>query len=89
MELKILKEEDDYLELMMMGEDLGFSTLVVEKALESKSVTFAATSYEHPLKGNPIIKIKAKDTHKELKKAIEGVKDELEKFEKELKKELK
>ncbi|MFH1257609.1 MAG: RpoL/Rpb11 RNA polymerase subunit family protein [Candidatus Micrarchaeota archaeon] len=89
MDVKTLKDEDEYLELMITGEDMGFANLVVEKLLESKSVTFAASSYEHPLKGNPIIKIKAKNPHKEMKKAVEKLKDELEKFEKELKKELK
>ena len=89
MEIKILKDEDEYLELMINADDVGFTNLVVEHLLESKGVNFAASSYEHPLRGNPIIKIKAKDPHKELKKALEGMKDTLEKFEKELKKELK
>ncbi|MFH0972155.1 MAG: RpoL/Rpb11 RNA polymerase subunit family protein [Candidatus Micrarchaeota archaeon] len=89
MEVKVLKDEDGYLEVMLMQEDLGFANLVVDRLLESRGVGFAASAYEHPLKGNPIIKVKAKDPHKELKKALEGVKEELEKFEKALKKELK
>jgi DNA-directed RNA polymerase subunit L len=89
MELKILKDEDDYLEIMLMNEDLGFANLIVEKLLSIKHVNFAAAQYEHPLKGNPIIKIKSKEPYKDLKKAIEGVREEFTELEKALKKELK
>lgn len=89
MEIKVIKDEDEQLELMLMDQDVGFTNLIVDKLVESKAVTFAASSYEHPLKRNPIIKIKAKDPHKELKKAITEVKDEIEEFQKVLKKELK
>lgn len=89
MEVKIIKDDDQYLEIMLMHEDLGFANLVVEELLKSKHVGFAASNYEHPLKGNPVIKIKAKEPRMELKHALKGVKDEIEKFEKALKKELK
>jgi DNA-directed RNA polymerase subunit L len=89
MEVKIIKEEDEYLELMLKDEDVGFSNLIVEKLIESKGVLFAASAYEHPLRGNPVIKIKAKSPKKELKGAIEAVKEDIEKFSKALKKELK
>lgn len=89
MEIKVLKDEDDYLEIMLMNEDAGFGNLIASKLLEAKSVTYAASSYEHPLKGNPIIKVKAKDTHKELKHALKAVVEDLEEFQKALKKELK
>ncbi|HLC48646.1 MAG TPA: DNA-directed RNA polymerase subunit L [Candidatus Norongarragalinales archaeon] len=89
MEIKVLKDEDNYLELMLMEQDVGFSNLIVSKLLETKSVTFAASSYEHPLKGNPILKIKAKSPHKELKHALKGVVEDVEEFQKALKKELK
>ncbi|MFH1751285.1 MAG: DNA-directed RNA polymerase subunit L [Candidatus Micrarchaeota archaeon] len=89
MELKTLKDEDGFLEIMITGEDAGFANLIVDRLLSSKAVTFAAASYEHPLKGNPILKIKAKDPHKELKSALKGVAGDLENFEKALKKELK
>ncbi len=89
MDIKVLKEEDNFLELMLVGEDVGFANVVVDRLAQSKGVTFAAAAYEHPLRGNPIIRLKAKAPHKELKKALESVKEDLEDFEKTLKKALK
>ncbi len=88
MEISVLKDEKEYAEIMFKEADVGFTNLIVEKLVQSKGVTFAASAYEHPLRGNPIVKIKAKDPYKELKKAAGEVKDEIEDFEKTLKKEL-
>ena len=74
---------------MLVGEDVGFTNLIAEKLLESKGVEFAASAYEHPLRGNPILRIKAKSPHKELKTALKEVISSLDDFEKALKKELK
>lgn len=86
MEVKILQDDSNRLDVMLKGEDLGLAKLVVEKLLESKSVTFAAADVEHPLIGNPIIRVQAKDPKKELEKAVDAVEKDFEKLEKQLQK---
>ena len=55
----------------------SLSNLVAERLLESKNVSFAAAVLDHPLKGNPLLTVRAKAPHKELAKAIEAVHEDL------------
>lgn len=77
---KVLQDDKDYLEAEFERQDVGFFSIVVEKLLESKSVSFAAAAYDHPIKGNTILKIKAKDAKKELHKALVETEFEFEQF---------
>jgi DNA-directed RNA polymerase subunit L len=77
LKIEVLNSEKDRFDVLLHGEDLGFANMIVEKLLESKSVSFAAAEYDHPIKGNPIIRVKAKDAKKELAKAVESVEKEL------------
>jgi len=84
--MRIINDDDENFEAVMTKEDLGIASIIVQKLLESKSVKFAAAAYDHPLKGNPVIRIKANDAKKELKKAIEAAKEEIAEFREALKK---
>ena len=86
MTVEVLKEDGDFLEVLLQGEDLGLANRIVEELLQNKSVSFAAAKLDHPIKGNPIITVKSKDAKKELSKAVasvakdlQGIKVELEK----------
>ncbi|MBI5228554.1 DNA-directed RNA polymerase subunit L [Candidatus Micrarchaeota archaeon] len=79
--MQMLSKEKDYLEIKLEGLDVGLANLIAEKLLASKSVTFAASAPDHPLTGNPILKIKGRGPEKGLKKALEKIKDELKEFE--------
>jgi len=76
LKIEVLKDEKDYLEVMLPGEDLGFANFIVEQLLKSGGV-FAAASVDHPIKGNPVIRIKGKDPKKSLSKAVDAAKKEL------------
>ncbi len=76
--LKVLADEKDYLEVLLEKEDVGFTNLLVEKLLKDKDVTFAASAYDHPLRGNPLLKVKGKNPRKHLKEAIREARKELE-----------
>ncbi len=77
---KVLQDDKDYFEAEFEKQDVGFFNLLVEKLLKSKGVSFAAAAYDHPLKGNAIVRVKAKDAKKELHKAFEETEFELEQF---------
>ncbi len=78
--IKIVADEKDYLELFLEGEDVGFTNLLAEKLLKDKEVLFASSAYDHPLKGNAVLKIKGKNPRKHLEKAIEEARDEFKEF---------
>ncbi len=78
MKLEVLTDDKNRFDVLLHGEDLGFANTIVEKLLESKAVTFASAELDHPLKGNPIIRVKAKDAKKELSKAVAAVEKDLQ-----------
>lgn len=86
--MKTLVEKKGELEILLEGIDRGIAELIVEKLCTSKEVTFASANYDHPLKGNPHLIVKAKNAKKELLSAIGAVRSEMEEFETELKKKL-
>ncbi|MBU1197752.1 DNA-directed RNA polymerase subunit L [Candidatus Micrarchaeota archaeon] len=77
----VIKDEKDYLEFVLEQEDVGFTNLLVEKLLQNSDVTFAASSYDHPLKGNAVVKIRGKNPKKSLHKAIDESRKELKELE--------
>jgi DNA-directed RNA polymerase subunit L len=80
MPVEVLAKGEGKLELMLRGEDIGFANLVVHELLKSKAVGFASAIYDHPMTGNPVIKILAKDPKKELEKALNSVKKQVGEF---------
>ncbi len=77
MDVELLESEKHLLKVKLKGEDLGFASLVVEKLLAEKTVSFASAAFDHPLKGNPVITVKAPDAKKQLVKALDAVADDL------------
>ncbi|VVB66498.1 DNA-directed RNA polymerase subunit L [Candidatus Gugararchaeum adminiculabundum] len=83
MEVKYLKDEDNYLEVQLTGEEHTFPNMLRDILMEDKDVTFAAYVLDHPLVGQPkiIIRTKKGDPKKALKAAVKELKDRLKKFE--------
>lgn len=82
MEVKILKEEKDYLEIEL--DNLTIAELV-RVYLNENGADYAVWKREHPSE-NPILVIKTKDPKKVLKKTIETIEKEIDNFLKEFKK---
>ena len=82
MEIKILKDEKDYLEV-----EIGNLTVaeVLRVYLNDEGADLAVWKRDHPSQ-NPILILKNKDAKKTLKKAIETVDKEIDNFLKEFKK---
>ena len=79
--MKIIKEEKDELEVMFEKQDLGFANMIADQLLQSKSVKFASSTYDHPLKGSAVIKLIAADPWDELEKAVKRAKGEVKEAE--------
>ncbi|OIO25593.1 hypothetical protein AUJ14_03855 [Candidatus Micrarchaeota archaeon CG1_02_55_22] len=71
----VLNKEKDFLEIQFNGMDEGLANLLVEKLSASKT-DFAAYSLEHPLTGNPIVRIKASSPKEELVTALKAIEKE-------------
>ena len=87
MKLKILNERDNYLELEIednAGDPHTIPSLISFYLNQDKTVEFAAYKPPHPLRGNPIIIIRAKNPKNAFKKAIKKAIKELEEIEREL-----
>ena len=84
--MKVIKEEKDELELLFEKQDLGFANMIADQLLQSKAVKFASSTYDHPLKGNAVIKLIASDPWDELEKAVKHAKEEVKEAEKAFKK---
>lgn len=72
----VLNKEKDFLEVQFNGMDEGLANLVVEKLAEGKA-DFAAYSLEHPLTGNPVIRVKASSPKEELVAALKATEKEV------------
>lgn len=86
MEIVTKKNEKDYLEIELKGEDYGFAQSVKELLLEDKDVEFAACRLDHPQAASPVLMIRTKKGSpffalkgavKKLRKQAEDFKDEL------------
>jgi len=74
---KVLLNKKGELHVMLDGFDVGLANMVVDRLLKNRSVTFAAADYDHPLKGNVVIKIRGDEPKKELAKALSDVSGEI------------
>lgn len=86
MDMKIIKQESDYLEIELVGEDHSFVNAIRELLIEDKNVSFAAYNISHPQVGHPHLMVRMKsgtplaalkDALRRLKKYTEDFKDEL------------
>ncbi|MEM2963086.1 MAG: DNA-directed RNA polymerase subunit L [Candidatus Anstonellales archaeon] len=89
MEIKVIKEEENYLELEVGGEDISVLNAIREIALEDEDVEFASCTQEHPEVGNLklIVRTKSKDPAKVLANAAKKLADQAKKFKQDIKKE--
>ncbi len=75
MNIKILKEEKDYLEIEI--DNLTIAEIIRNYLWKNKSVIFAGWKREHPSK-SPVLIFKTKDNAKKiLKESVEKLKDEV------------
>jgi len=91
MELNVLKKRDNFLEIELKGESIGFANLIKEELWNDNSVDEAAYIKEHPYMSEPKIylKTKRKDPKIVLENAIKRIEVQLKDLEKEFKRALK
>ncbi len=87
MEIKVIKSEDNYLEIEVVGEDISFANAIREIAIQDEDVEFASCTLSHPETGQPkiILRTKKKDPQKVLAAAAKELASEAEKFKKAVK----
>jgi len=84
--MKILEDEKGSLKILMEGYDIGAAQALAEQLLENKEVTFAAATYDHPTKRNPVLHVKGKNLKKEIQKPLDAMQEEAHAFEEALRK---
>ncbi|MBS3068763.1 DNA-directed RNA polymerase subunit L [Candidatus Micrarchaeota archaeon] len=86
MNLKIIAQEENYVELELEGEEQGFANALRELLILDKNVTFAAALQPHPQVASPHIFVRTKsgspiaaikDASKKLRKMAGDFKEEL------------
>ena len=60
MNIKVLSQEENYLELELEGADGGFANALRELLIGDKNVTFAAVRVDHPQVSNPCLMVRTK-----------------------------
>jgi DNA-directed RNA polymerase subunit L len=80
MNVKVLSKDKEQLELRLDGEDEGFASWIAQKVLEGRGASYASGAADHPITANPVLRLRAKDAKKELHKALEAAREELEKL---------
>ena len=78
MNVQIIKEEKDFLEVKLAGEDLGLANMVAQELISSGSAEFAYAALDHPITTNPVIRVRAKDGQKAIAKAAAACAKKLE-----------
>jgi DNA-directed RNA polymerase subunit L len=61
MEIEIIKNEKDYLELTLKGEEYGIANMLKELLLDDEKVEFAAYRMDHPVIASPVLVIRTKE----------------------------
>jgi DNA-directed RNA polymerase subunit L len=61
MEIQVIKNEKEYLEIAIKGEEYGLVNALKEILLEDKSVEFAAYRMDHPLVASPVLMIRVSE----------------------------
>ncbi len=86
MEIEVIKNEKDYLEIAIKGEEYGLVNMLKELLLEDDKVEFAAFRMDHPQAADPVLMLRTsgstplsvlKYAVKKLKKETEDFKDAL------------
>lgn len=82
MEINVVKNEKEYLELELKGEEAGIANALVEALLEDKSVEFAAYRLDHPQAASPVLMVRTTDgsAMSALKSAIKKLKKQATEF---------
>ena len=80
--MKILVSKKNEYVVSLDGMDLGFANWIVARLLADKDVSFASADYDHPLTGNPVLRVKGEDAKKSLLKALEWSKKQVSEFKK-------
>ncbi len=80
--MKILVSKKNECVVSLDGMDLGFANWIVALLLQDKDVSFASTDYDHPLSGNPVLRVKGDDAKKSLLAALSAAKKQAKEFEK-------
>lgn len=60
MDVRVLAQEEDYIELELNGADQGFANALRELLLSDKNVSFAASRVDHPQVSPPRIMVRTK-----------------------------
>lgn len=86
MDIEILKNEKDYVEISIKGEDIGFINAIKELLFDDADVEFAAYRLDHPIVASPVLMVRMKKGNalsavrtavKKLKKQASDFKDAL------------
>ena len=87
MDVEVIKNEKDYLEIAIKGEDIGFINAVKELLFDDVDVEFAAYRLDHPIVASPVLMVRMKKGNavsavrtavKKLKKQASEFKDALD-----------
>lgn len=78
--MKVIKDTKNELEIEITGETHTLCNALRKALMEDKDVESAAYSIDHPIVGEPVLYIKAKNPKKSLKKAAETVKKQCDEF---------
>ena len=82
MTIEFVKDEKDYVQVKMIGENRALCALIVQQLSENSDIEFTGCTEDHPLLGNPILTVKGKSPKKNLAEAIEEVKKNITELEK-------
>jgi len=58
MEINVIKNEKDYLEVELKGEEYGIANMLKELLLEDENVEFAAYRMDHPVVAHPVLMVR-------------------------------
>lgn len=84
MEIEVIKNEKDYLEITLKGEEYGLVNMLKELLLDDPKVEFAAFRMDHPQAASPVLMVRTsegtplsalKGAVKKLKKQASDFKD--------------
>jgi DNA-directed RNA polymerase subunit L len=78
--MKVIKDTKNELEIEIAGETHTLCNALRRTLMEDKDVQSAAYSIDHPIVGEPVLYIKAKNPKKSLKKAAETIKKQCDEF---------
>ncbi len=78
--MKVIKDTKNELEIEITGETHTLCNALRRALMEDKEVESAAYSIDHPIIGEPVLYIKAKNPKKSLKKAAESLKKQCDEF---------